>query len=64
MLLVGGAAEMTSTASFSKIKESILRSNEKWTTDTYEIGRRRALQYIFIGTLLGVESLLLALIFL
>ena len=61
MLFIGGATEMTSTTSFSKIRENILRSKENWTIDTYTKGRHKALQYIFIGTLLAVESMLLAL---
>lgn len=60
-LLVGGATEVTSTASFSRIRETIFRTKENWTSETYRKGRQRALQYILIGALLTVESLLLAL---
>jgi len=62
MLLAGGATEMTSTASFSKIRESFLRSKENWTIDTYKKGRRKALLYIFIGLLLFAESIVLTLV--
>lgn len=62
ILLAGGASETTSTPSFHKIRESVFRTSEKWTLTTYEKGRQKALQYISAGSLLVVESILLALI--
>lgn len=61
-LLAGGATEAASTASFSKLRETVFRTKENWTNEKYRKGRQRALLYILIGTLLAVESILLALV--
>ena len=59
-LLVGGAVEMTSPASFSKVREQIFRTKSSWAPEDHRKGERSALRYILIGVLLLAESVLIA----
>jgi Uri superfamily endonuclease len=58
--LVGGAIAFFGSASSNKIKEHILKSDERWSIEKLRKSEKRANKYIALATLLFVESLIVS----
>ena len=62
VLLAGSLSVLSSTVFFSKVRQYVFHSKEKWSMDEYKRGERRALPYILIGAMLFGETMLLSFI--
>ena len=58
--LVGGAIAFFGSASPSKIKEHILKSDERWSIEKLRKSEKRANKYIALAILLFAESLIVS----
>ena len=56
LLLIGSSFEFSSSIFFSKVREYIFHSGEKWSVEDYEQGRRRASPYLLLGVFLLLEA--------
>jgi hypothetical protein len=55
-LLIGSTFELSSSIFFSKIREYVFHSGEKWSIEDYDQGRRRAFPYLLLGIYLLLEA--------
>ncbi len=58
VLIVGGMIAMSSSLSASKIREHVLRSEERWSPEEYMKGSSRANRYILASAFLFIEALM------
>ena len=56
LLLIGSTFEFSSSIFFSKVREYVFHSGEKWSVEDYEQGRKRALPYLLLGIFLLLEA--------
>lgn len=56
VFLIGSSFEFSSSIFFSKIREYVFHSGEKWAVEDYEKGRKRASPYLVLGFFLLVEA--------
>lgn len=56
VFLIGSSFEMTASIFFSKVREYVFHSGEKWAVEDYEKGRKRAAPYLVLGFVLLVEA--------
>jgi len=63
IFLIGSSFEFSSSIFFSKVREYLFRSDEKWSVENYNKSRRKALPFFLVGLLLFVESLVLSFVF-
>ncbi len=62
VFLIGGAIALSGSIFPSKIREHVLRSDEKWSKEKLEKGEAKANLYILTGIFLFLESVILALL--
>jgi hypothetical protein len=60
IFLAGGLVAMTSSIFFGKVKEYVLHSGEKWSAEKQKKSEQKANLYIIAGSLMFLESLVLA----
>jgi len=60
VFLAGGFSVLFSTIFFTKVREHVFHSEERWSMDRYRHGEKGALPCILVRTMLFGESLLLA----
>ncbi len=58
VLIVGGMIAMSSSLSASKLREHVLRSEERWSPEEYMKGSSRANRYILASVFLFIEALM------
>jgi hypothetical protein len=63
IFVVGSSFEFSSSIFFSKVREYLFHSDEKWSIENYDTSRRKALPYFLLGLLLFIESLVLSFVF-
>ena len=60
--LIGGALVFSGSVLPSKVKEQILKSNEKWSIENLRNSEKRANKYIILAVILFVECLIVSLL--
>ena len=60
IFLAGGLSVLSSTVFFTKVREYVFHSEEKWSMDKYRLSERGALPYMIVGVMLLGESMFLA----
>ena len=60
IFLAGGLSVLSSTVFFTKVREYVFHSEEKWSMDKYRRSERGALPYMIVGVMLLGESTFLA----
>lgn len=63
VFILGSSFEFSSSIFFSKVRQYLFRSKEKWSVENYDTSRRKALPYFLLGLLLFIESLGLSFVF-
>jgi len=56
VFLIGSSFEMSASIFFSKVREYVFHSGEKWAVEDYEKGRKKASPYLVLGFVLLVEA--------
>ena len=60
IFLAGGVSVLSSTVFFTKVREYLFHSEEKWSMDKYRHSERGALPFMLLGVMLFGESVFLA----
>jgi len=60
LFLIGGAIAFSSGLFPSKVREHVLRKDEDWSVEKLKKGEKKANQYILVGVLLFVQSLIVS----
>jgi hypothetical protein len=61
--LLGSVLEMSASLFFGKIREYVFHSEKKWSLETYDKERRKAIPCIFLGFLLLIETFFFSFLF-
>ena len=61
VLLVAGSLDLSSSVFYSKVREYVYQSKEKYSVTTHRQAQMRANRYIALGASMVVESLLISL---
>jgi hypothetical protein len=56
VFLIGSSFELSASIFFSKVREYVFHSGEKWAVEDYETGRKKASPYLVLGFVLLVEA--------